>query len=762
MDRKKNMKNFCFICLILVTLTSCSFLSDVLLNGVDNFLSSEQISEENVVTGLKVDSISKDKISISWNKVDYAQSYNVYIGDFTAQPGYDSPYKASKIDSARGTYGEYSGFNPGCRYCFYITSVVAGKESYYSLPLEIISSVDTPKSLEIIDCGTDYVYLYWESQIYQDGSFAKYRVKYNDITIDVDKNYCLIEDLQPNTQYDFSVTTLTSHGKENSYKTITQKTLSTLKSNNVGIYLIDKDATQIELNSLQNNDVYLVTIASPNALNKNVLRYITTEGFENYPTNSVVSSRSNSLLDENLQKIQKNQLIAEKYQAEGKVVSGVYDNGFVRLEKQDLYNIEKGAPISHSRSEDAYSRASSYVVGSKKKFYVKDGLGLWKTKDGELLVQGEYCNFWIDKNCLKDTSVRNNDNYITKKQIQQLADKFDIVYPYITNVFGQKHSSDKEYIIKPQDKVSVFLHDLEDDYSCDQSGGVVGYFMPYDMYEGMENSNELELFHIDVHFVDVWQDLTFSTLAHEFQHMLHYVQKDYTQPDDNLCMNEMMSLLCEDMVQQILDLDDSSSPKSRISEFITSYYKDNTFSWTGETVDYATAYTFGAWLLRNFGGIELLQAMAYSGADVYGEDTIETAIKTLYDVEITVMELYEEFVLATIVPFLDENKANEYGLTTLNKEIQNTINGFTYTLTPIDLTSYVGVSAWNTVTNGLFCFGGSGSYDKYGNMFALGLNRGSFVVQKISDLSGDRTLHFNEIPNNLSDEMYGKVYLFVW
>ena len=38
-------------------------------------------------------------------------------------------------------------------------------------------------------------------------------------------------------------------------------------------------------------------------------------------------------------------------------------------------------------------------------------------------------------------------------------------------------------------------------------------------------SNETEIFYIDAHFLDAFTEMTYSTLAHEFQHMLNYVNK---------------------------------------------------------------------------------------------------------------------------------------------------------------------------------------------------------------------------------------------
>jgi hypothetical protein len=79
---------------------------------------------------------------------------------------------------------------------------------------------------------------------------------------------------------------------------------------------------------------------------------------------------------------------------------------------------------------------------------------------------------------------------------------------------------------------------------------------------------------------------------------------------------EMMSMLCEDMMQEKLGIDDKNSPKGRLTSFNMYYplvgleYRTDNDSY--KSLSYSTAYAFGCWLVRNYGGTSLIQKMSQS------------------------------------------------------------------------------------------------------------------------------------------------------
>ena len=77
--------------------------------------------------------------------------------------------------------------------------------------------------------------------------------------------------------------------------------------------------------------------------------------------------------------------------------------------------------------------------------------------------------------------------------------------------------------------------------------------------------------------------------------------------------NEMMSMVCEDMIQDYLDIDLLDSPIGRLLEFAQGYYLSGLTDWLlGNDVaySYAGAYAFGAYLARNYGGTSLIKQIA--------------------------------------------------------------------------------------------------------------------------------------------------------
>ena len=218
------------------------------------------------------------------------------------------------------------------------------------------------------------------------------------------------------------------------------------------------------------------------------------------------------------------------------------------------------------------------------------------------------------------------------------------------NPFYEKYH--KTYFVPCNDKIVILVSDLFGDASDDQDGGVVGYFYQGDMYNqsylnknkasfGEINSNECEMFYIDALFLTKRPDTTYSTLLHEFNHMINYVLKtvNYMTKYPNatnfqVCdtwFTEMLSMTTEDMFQGVLGIEDEDSPKGRLP-FFNYYYNYGFKLWDDSSISsyimYANTYAFGAFLVRNFGGIALLKQICQN--DYVNEKAINEALKVLY------------------------------------------------------------------------------------------------------------------------------------
>lgn len=288
-------------------------------------------------------------------------------------------------------------------------------------------------------------------------------------------------------------------------------------------------------------------------------------------------------------------------------------------EQIDLKNYASSARSASVSSETAISGK----VGETKEIYVDNNTNIstFVQKSATLRAVGTYCYVWVVDDFYSSTA---GENKVDSAIAQEYADAFDKMYPMITNVFGKE--SDKICYYYDDDwrnmenysstgtKINIVVYDIGNDYSLskNQQCGIVGYFYAKDyIYNYSEKgitSNNGKYFYIDSGYANSNFDTTISTLAHEFQHMVNYNQK--TVLNDGLTSgqwyNEMLSMLCEDMMQEHLGIKDEDSPKARTKVFNAYYYYSGISEYNSDNqiCSYATAFSFGSFIARNFGGAE--------------------------------------------------------------------------------------------------------------------------------------------------------------
>ena len=343
-------------------------------------------------------------------------------------------------------------------------------------------------------------------------------------------------------------------------------------------------------------------------------------------------------------------------------------------------------------------------------------------RSATLRAAGKYCYIWVVDGYYRTDSGAVSGAAVTESQVSTLREKFDGMYPLIREIFGKEAEVmvDGNSIV-PIDKVSdtgskvnIVVYDINGDYAPSQQGGVFGYFWAKDYYtpetatssatDVIKLSNSGKYFYIDSYFTKnpSWAPSMYSTLAHEFQHMINFGVKTLTPayngnnnpPSSATWYTEMMSMLCEDMMQQYLGCDDTASPKSRLSQFCTYYTSSGITEWNdnAQLASYAVAYTFGAYLARNYGGAKLIQKVAQNGS--VDKDSITEALKAMgYDE--TFDSAYIKFAQALVLNNTDNlNNTDKQNTVTLNKNAKTyQFSGYTYPMTAIDLWSY------NTVNN---------------------------------------------------------------
>lgn len=290
---------------------------------------------------------------------------------------------------------------------------------------------------------------------------------------------------------------------------------------------------------------------------------------------------------------------------------------------------------------------------------------------------------------------------VTPTMVNQLADRFmhateARIYDWVTDLYGEEWplsgapAGFDGKLIDGGGQVHIFLANLNPGGTADEV--LMGYFHSLNNVVGYTGSNEKVLFALDAsslatpsgndgwQITDYWPSEIVSTLAHEFQHMIHYNQKQVKhstttvqQPWTDTWINEMASLITEDLVADKLGVSGprgvsgtdytvgtSGNTAGRLPLF-NLYHDVVTLTGWG-TVDllasYSNSYAFGAWLLRNHGGPQLFHDIVTGPETDY--DAIVDAVNANNgaDPDVTFASLVRDWGLAT---FLAES-GNRVGL----------------------------------------------------------------------------------------------------
>lgn len=497
---------------------------------------------------------------------------------------------------------------------------------------------------------------------------------------------CSITKLAANSEYIFGVSACNSHGESDISELVRARSLPNTKS---GMYKDITSKTSVTVDNLDGNEVY-------------ILKYNPTESTIKYWNTSYIESCSPSCsdaaADEN--SAARNAETGKYRSLNGNGISGVQKGGIVRYDNAEALAFNNNPPFagectvsSSMKSVVPETMKSEAAVGDSRSFWVQNADSTWKQITAVLRASGSYCYVWVAEANYSAASESKTDEKITSAQAQAVADNFDTVFPAETAVFGSKYSSSdqKTNLVAPSGKISILVYDIDYDYSSSQTGGTFGFFWAKDLYtdayiqtKGDYRSNETELFYIDALFTDLVPNMMYSTLAHEFQHMLHFVHKSVEKNlSSSTWYNEMLSMLCEDMLQNTLGITDNESPKGRLPYF-NYYYNGGMTTWrTGKDVliSYANAYAFGAYLVRNYGGASFLHDMAEN--DSVDMDSIDAAIAAEggSDTCETAFLKYGESLVYT-----DSDSGKKYP--SFNKTAFSTVGGYDFTFAPIDLCSY--------------------------------------------------------------------------
>ena len=383
----------------------------------------------------------------------------------------------------------------------------------------------------------------------------------------------------------------------------------------------------------------------------------------------------------------------------------------------------KNTKSNNKKIEKTYTKISDTVNDSKIFYMQSDSTDVNVTATARKVVSNVQTSFgkksltiWVENDAYVDNchKVKCIDNTM----INTLANKFlksgtdNDIYDWVTNVFGEEwgSSNSSELIAEPQ-HIDILLTDISNDNKA--NGGVIGYFYSKDNFKSStyKGSNERIMFYIDsVMFAngtdswdenDFWPQQVFSTLAHEFQHMIYFYHKNVQQnlQGTETWINEMLSESTEDLLAVKMNVDGprnvtasrgDAGAKNNYNGRYPLFNKNNRLnpkSWDNTLENYSTVSSFGAYLLRNYGGAELLHNVVDN--NLINEEALMYAVhQHVNGKSKTFDDLIHEWGIAVLLSKRDDIASDGGELYNAGDFISSDLNGIHYDLGSINFFNY--------------------------------------------------------------------------
>ncbi|MBP5251329.1 MAG: hypothetical protein J6Z17_02830 [Treponema sp.] len=407
----------------------------------------------------------------------------------------------------------------------------------------------------------------------------------------------------------------------------------------------------------------------------------------------------------------------------------------------------RSASSEEKKQAPAARKSTSYSINQTKELYVDCDVNLdnYKTKRATLRAKGYdsssklVCLVWVVDSYF--TTGSSSGNLVNTDLAKNVASTFAKYYKHERFVFGeegeyliQENSNGSGYLCdNPMTKnsdtenlVNIVIYDIGGDYKKKDQCGVVGYFapkdywIPYSSYSRTDAkySNKGKYFYLDSAYCNyvssadsdsVSDDVLYAgnfkngrsaasgtaitTLFHEFQHMINLSVTDFST-DVPVWYNEMLSMLAEDILASSLEVTGKDAPwGARLPMLNNYYYVSGIDEYRGEKsssdgnlsiFSYSTAYAFGAWLSRTYGGPEFVSLVSKNPKG--GMQAVLEAVNKKTGEDVSANQLFRRFIQACVF-------RNDFALSnnifTFNKNPSGkiTYDGITSEMKAIDLYS---------------------------------------------------------------------------
>ncbi|MBE0568984.1 MAG: Ig-like domain-containing protein, partial [Deltaproteobacteria bacterium] len=196
--------------------------------------------------------------------------------------------------------------------------------------------------------------------------------------------------------------------------------------------------------------------------------------------------------------------------------------------------------------------------------------------------EGDHCYIYVE-----------SGRTVAEANVDALIAQFDdAIYHNIVDNFGSEPNPGADGLAK----IFILLLDIRDGYTPG-GGYIAGYFYGIneesnvDVYPYGYRSNQKEIFFMDIDPGNPASSTFYKTLAHEFQHMVHWEQKGYS---DDTWLDEAMSEIAPYYAGY-------GANYSRVYTFESGTNRsDSLTAWGGELKDYAVAYMWSQYMVDRF------------------------------------------------------------------------------------------------------------------------------------------------------------------
>jgi len=296
--------------------------------------------------------------------------------------------------------------------------------------------------------------------------------------------------------------------------------------------------------------------------------------------------------------------------------------------------------------------------------------------------------FYInDINWLEDDNY--GENFFSDDDFKKIGQTFDSLYKAETNLMGSADISSKySNVISSFGKIIILVSDIFGDSTQKQNSGVFGFFYAGDFDLDNDVSNGCQMIYMDSVLLKNYPDTAYTTLAHEFCHLLNFTNKEINADlsEEAEWFTEMLAMQAEDLMYETvlkdLGISKNTVVKNRIPYYLskpnlgfTSWNNANTY------YNYGNTFAYGAFLARNYGGAQLINEIA---TNAYLDDEAITKALKAKGYSVTFKDTVKEFAVSSVNQKLS-SKAKD--VKTLSKRTESTLGSYKYIADKIDFES---------------------------------------------------------------------------